>query len=48
VSEPVAPDLGWHVLSGEHLLDLLRRAHAGENPDLLMVELWANAEREKP
>lgn len=37
-------DLGWHVISGRHLLYLLRRARDGEKPDLLMLELWANAE----
>lgn len=41
-SEP----LGWHVISGEMLLDYLRRAAAGEDPDLLFAELWANAEHE--
>jgi hypothetical protein len=37
-------DLGWHVISGEVLLFYLKRARAGENPDLLFAELWANAE----
>lgn len=39
-------DLGWHVISGEHLLEVLRRAAEGENPDLVFAEIWANAERE--
>lgn len=38
--------LGWHVVSGERLLDLLRRAAAGETPDLLYAEEWANADHE--
>lgn len=39
-------DLGWWTISGEALLDLLRRAHAGEDPDLLYAEEYANAEIE--
>jgi len=36
-------DLGWHVIAGDHLLDSLRRVAAGENPDIVYAELWANA-----
>lgn len=32
------------VIEGEVLLDALSRAHAGEDPELLYVELWANTE----
>lgn len=39
-------ELGWHVISGIHLLECLRRVAAGENPDLVFAELWANAEHE--
>jgi hypothetical protein len=39
--------LGWHVISGEDLLEALRRCAAGENADLVYAELWANAEHEK-
>jgi len=43
------PDpLGWHVLPGSLLLDSLRRCEQGEDPDLVMAELWANAEVERP
>lgn len=38
--------LGWWSISGEALLDLLRRAHGGEDPDLLYAEEYANAEVE--
>ena len=38
--------LGWHVISGEDLLAMLRRAEDGEQADLLMAELWANAQHE--
>lgn len=41
------PDLGWHVINGERLLELLRRAAAGENPDLVYAEEWANADHER-
>ena len=40
-------DLGWHCISGVHLLELLRRVAAGESPDLVFAELWANSEREE-
>lgn len=40
-------DLGWHVISGDALLDLLRRAAVGEDPDLLYAEEWANADHEQ-
>jgi hypothetical protein len=40
-------DLGWWVISGEALLDLLRRAHEGEDPELLYVEEYANADIER-
>jgi hypothetical protein len=45
VSTP-SRSLGWHVISGEDLLALLRRAAAGEDPDLLYAEAWANADHE--
>jgi hypothetical protein len=38
--------LGWHVISGDLLLELLNRAKEGENPGLLYAELWANATHE--
>ena len=38
---------GWDVLPGERLLELLRRAHAGEDPDLLYAEQYANADHEQ-
>lgn len=30
------------------LLDTLRRVQAGEDADLVFLELWANADRQKP
>jgi hypothetical protein len=38
--------MGWHVISGEHLLELLRRVADGEDPDLVYLEVYVNAEVE--
>ena len=40
--------LGWWTISGEAFLDALRRAHAGEDPDLLYLEHDANSDHEPP
>lgn len=40
--------LGWWCISGEAFLDALRRAHAGEDPDLLYAEHYANSDVGKP
>ena len=39
--------MGWHVISEEMLLDYLRRAWNGENPGILLLELYANADIER-
>lgn len=39
-----AADLGWLAISAETVLDSLRRVGAGENPDLVFAELWANTD----
>jgi hypothetical protein len=36
----------WHVIHSEALLKMLRRVAQGENPDLVYLEEYANAERE--
>lgn len=41
-----AKDLGWHTMSGEFLLHIMRRCYEGEDPDLVFAEIYANAERE--
>jgi hypothetical protein len=51
MSEPWTVDadedaLGWHTISGVHLLDCLRRCEHGEKADLVYAELWANADHE--
>jgi hypothetical protein len=40
-------DLGWWVISGEMLMELLRRAAGGEDVDLLYAEAYANSKIEK-
>ena len=37
----------WHVINGEDLRELLRRAHAGEDPETLYIEAYINAAREE-
>lgn len=44
---PARVPLGWHVISGEDLLQALRRCADGEHPDLVYAELWANAGHER-
>lgn len=44
----VTPALGWWTISGEALLDMLRRASNGEDPDLVYAEEYANSEHEHP
>ena len=49
--DPEPPDedaLGWWTISGVHLLDLLRRCHAGEDPDLVYAEAYANSDCDWP
>lgn len=42
-----AKRLGWHVISGEDLLAMLRRVAEGEDPDLVYIEAYINAAREE-
>lgn len=39
-------DLGWWAISGDAILTALRRAHAGEDPDIVYAELYANSVQE--
>ncbi|HET6916615.1 MAG TPA: hypothetical protein VFH56_11050 [Acidimicrobiales bacterium] len=39
-----AGNLGWWTISGEALMDALRRAHDGEDPDLIYTEQYANSD----
>jgi hypothetical protein len=38
----------WWVISSETLLDALHRVAAGEDPDLVYLEEYVNAERQLP
>ena len=38
--------LGWWTIAGEDLLNLLRRVEAGEDPDLVYAEAYANSDHE--
>lgn len=38
--------LGWWTISGEGLLDLLRRVAAGEDPDLVYAEAYVHSDHE--
>lgn len=42
-----ARPLGWHVISGEGLLSMLRRVANGEDPDVVYIEEYVNADREE-
>ena len=39
--------LGWWAISGRAMLELLRRAHHGEDPNMLYIEAYANSDVEK-
>jgi hypothetical protein len=39
------PELPWHVIHGDTLMQLLRRCHAGEDPELVYAEEYANSDR---
>lgn len=41
-SESTPAPLGWWSISGDAMLAAFRRAAAGEDPDLLYAELYAN------
>lgn len=38
--------LGWLVISQPDVMAALRRAHAGEDPELLWIEIFANSDTE--
>lgn len=41
-------ELGWWTISGQALLDMLRRCANGDDPDLVYMEEYANATIDKP
>lgn len=38
--------LGWWSISGEELLEALRKCANGENPDIVYAEMYANSKHE--
>lgn len=40
--------LGWWTIHGGEILAMLRRAHAGEDPDLVYAEMYVNSDHEYP
>lgn len=44
----MSEELGWWSIAGDELLDMLRRCHHGEDPDLVYAEAYANSDIEKP
>lgn len=47
MSEQVTP-LGWHVISGEALLDALRAVEDGESPDMVYAAIYTSSDHETP
>lgn len=39
----MAPADQWWCINGEELISAMRRAHEGEDPDMLYIELVANS-----
>lgn len=42
----VTDTLGWWTLSGQALMDALRRVQDGDDPDVVYAELYANSDHE--
>lgn len=38
---------GWWAISGDDFIAALRRAHAGEDPEMLYAEWYANSDVER-
>lgn len=43
-----APEDQWWTINGADIMAVLARAHAGEDPDLLYLEMIANSETMEP
>lgn len=39
--------LGWWTINGADLLDMMRRCAAGEDPDMVYAEAYANSAVER-
>lgn len=40
-------ELPWCAIHGEDLMGMLRRAHDGEDPDMIFAEFYANSDQEQ-
>lgn len=40
--------LGWWTLSGEEFMKAMRRAHDGEDPEMIYAEYYANSKVDNP
>lgn len=38
----------WWTIHGQALIDALRRAHAGDAPEVVYAELYANSTHDRP
>lgn len=38
---------GWWSISGDAIIEALRRSHAGDDPEVVYMELYANANDER-
>ena len=47
MSEQTAAPPAWHVIRGDQLLEMLRRVQAGEDPEMVYLEEYVNAERDE-
>ncbi len=45
---PEPADLGWWTIHGSEILAALRRAHDGDDPDVVYAEMYANSDHEYP
>ncbi len=48
MNENPPPIEQWWTINGADLLAAMRRAHDGDDPNLLYLELYANSETERP
>lgn len=39
-------ELGWWTIAGSELIAALRRVGAGEDPDMVYIDLYANSDHE--
>lgn len=47
MTETDSNDMRWHAISGDLLLESLKRVERGETADMVYMELWANSDHER-